>query len=276
MMFQSIRKHLSYANVAATLALVFALTGGAFAATGGSGGGGSPAKATASVKGGSGRQNQTVAVVAKKKKKTTSTRGPAGPAGKSGTNGTNGAPGANGPAGPAGPTGPAGAGTQGEKGVQGEKGLQGEKGTPGTNGTTGFTETLPPEKTETGSWALGEVGALPANTTEIPARVPISFPIPLPPNPNALEPDEDIEPSHVHYVKTGETVMGCNGTFQAPEAEPGYLCIYESTLISAKFHSVNNTGVGGEGAGPTGAQLVLFTQEGGQGWGTWAVTAPSL
>jgi hypothetical protein len=37
-MFQSIRKHLSYSNVAATLALVFALTGGAFAATSHSGG----------------------------------------------------------------------------------------------------------------------------------------------------------------------------------------------------------------------------------------------
>jgi len=40
-MFHSIRKHLSYANVAATMALVFALTGGAVAASSHGGGGSS-------------------------------------------------------------------------------------------------------------------------------------------------------------------------------------------------------------------------------------------
>src|ERR1700733_15373396 len=107
-MLQTMRKHLTYSNLAATLALLFAITGGAFAATGG--GSNRPARATASVSGATGRSgvsDRVIVTAAKKKAKAKApARGPAGPAGKNGTNGTNGAPGAAGSVGPAGPTGP--------------------------------------------------------------------------------------------------------------------------------------------------------------------------
>jgi hypothetical protein len=43
-MFSAVRKHMSYANVVAIVTLVFAMTGGAFAASNGGGGSSSGAK----------------------------------------------------------------------------------------------------------------------------------------------------------------------------------------------------------------------------------------
>jgi hypothetical protein len=171
-MFHQLGRHMTPATVLAFVALVFAITGGAFAATGGSGGN-APAKATAAT----GRAASLTAATAKKKKPT-STRGPAGPRG---------ATGATGPAGPAGATGPGGAqgpaGNNGANGGEGKAGANGENVTTraaseaeckekvggtaftvagktehvcnGKSGTTGFTETLPAGKTETGTWAYG-------------------------------------------------------------------------------------------------------------------------
>jgi hypothetical protein len=149
------------------VALVFAVTGGAFAATGG---GNSPSHATLTAS----------AAKSKAKPKTKAgPRGPAGPAGKNGTNGTNGAPGATGPGGPAGPaggTGPAGgAGANGESvtntALVGNKGgckeggaefkvgsgtpthaCDGEKGAAGKEGNLG--KTLAKGATETGTWSF--------------------------------------------------------------------------------------------------------------------------
>ena len=94
-MFQALRKHLTPSTFIAFVALVFAVTGGAFAA--GSHGGGSPVQATAS----SGRVGSAtpLATSAKSKGKSKSKAGPRGPAGPKG------ATGATGPAGPAGATG---------------------------------------------------------------------------------------------------------------------------------------------------------------------------
>jgi hypothetical protein len=144
-MFSRIRKRVTYANVAMTLALVFAMSGGAYAA------------------------GKYVITSTKQisPKVLASLKGKAGAAGATGATGT---------AGPAGPAGPAGSGAQGPEGKEGKEGKQGEpgkEGKAGINGTTGFTETLPSGKTETGSWSYG-VGA---KETVI---VPISFAIPLP------------------------------------------------------------------------------------------------
>ena len=82
-MFRALRNHLTPSTAIAFVALVFAITGGAFAATGSvnnSGGGGSHGTLTASV--------------AKKKAKPKPKGGARGPAGPKG------APGATGPAGP--------------------------------------------------------------------------------------------------------------------------------------------------------------------------------
>jgi hypothetical protein len=161
--FSKIKKHFTPSTLIAIIALVFAATGGAFAATGGSGNS-SHATLTASA--------------AKAKAKAKTKAGPRGPAGK---NGTNGAPGATGPAGPAGPQGPGGA-----QGAAGNNGANGEPGAPGTsvtsapaskaecesggvkytpggkvcNGKPGFTETLPSGKTETGAWTIASSSGL--------------------------------------------------------------------------------------------------------------------
>ena len=80
------RRHLTYANVAATLALVFAMSGGALAAK-------------------HYLINSTKQINPKVLKKLHGSRGPAG---RPGSQGPQGRPGAQGTAGPAGPAGPAG------------------------------------------------------------------------------------------------------------------------------------------------------------------------
>jgi|ERR1035437_3948684 hypothetical protein len=92
----SLRRHLSYANVVATLALVFAMSGGALAAS---------HYLITSTK-------QIKPSVLRKLK------------GNTGATGANGATGTTGIAGAAGPKGP-----QGSKGIQGEEGYEGEPGT---------------------------------------------------------------------------------------------------------------------------------------------------
>src|ERR1700691_1348608 len=101
-MFSALRRriHLSPAMVIAGLAVVFAMTGGAYAA---------------------------------KKYLITSTKqiSPSVLKQLQGKAGAGGAAGAQGPAGPAGPAGPGGPGGKGEKGERGESG---QSGTPGKNG----------------------------------------------------------------------------------------------------------------------------------------------
>jgi hypothetical protein len=117
-----IGRRLSYANVAATLALVFSMSGGALAAT---------HYLISST-------SQINPKVLKKLK---------GGSGKAGVNGVAGAPGA---AGATGPTGPAG--SQGKEGAQGKEGQQGQEGKEGKEGP--FVATLPSGKTLTGHYHL--------------------------------------------------------------------------------------------------------------------------
>ena len=135
-MFSAMRRRMrvSPATVIAGLALVFAMTGGAYAAK---------KYLITSTK-------QISPSVLK------SLQGKAGAAGAAGAQGLGpaGAQGAQGPAGPAGAKGEAGAaGQDGAAGAKGATGATGPKGATGANGTSGFTERLPSKKTETGSWA---------------------------------------------------------------------------------------------------------------------------
>jgi hypothetical protein len=280
-MFQRIRKHLTPSTAIAFLALVFALTGGAFAASSHSGGGG-PSQAT------------LTASAAKAKAAPKGKAGPRGPAGAKG------ATGAAGPAGPAGSQGPAGA--AGAAGGKGESGTNGTDGTDGTNGTSvtsaaykgseckgekdagsefksasGTTYTcngkegspwtaggiLPSGKTETGVWA--------AQGTE--PYVPISFALPVEvPSGKQLA---------VHFFESGEKPApgsGCEGEAGSGGAEPGNLCVFHGGLGSNPTEPplFLNTSIGTEhfeGLVP-GAVMIMTFKEPGAG-GEWVVTAPT-
>jgi hypothetical protein len=268
-MFSWIRRRCSYANVVATLALFFAMTGGALAA--------SHYLITST------KQIKPSVLSALK--------------GKAGVAGANGAAGATGPAGIAGA-----AGAKGETGASGSQGPQGEpgkNGKNGTNGTTGFTEVLPPEKTETGAWSVGQVLVSDPEPGEpYFETAPISFSIPL---------KEALPTGRTHYISR-ETVdykevpAECPGSVEKPVAEPGNLCVYEgSTAGFAEdigspgseitiepgytFNPAYPPAVIGEfpnTAGTTGAVLWLalpkknfLATSGSFAEGTWAVTAPA-
>jgi hypothetical protein len=141
-MFSWIRKRLTYANVALTLTLVFAMSGGAYAAS---------RYVITSTK-------QISPKVLKSLKGTSGANGLAGPAGPAGAQGAQGSQGSQGP--------------KGEPGPQGKEGPAGKNGENGKNGTTGFTKFLPEGETETGAWSA-------LASAEGPILSPISFSIPL-------------------------------------------------------------------------------------------------
>jgi hypothetical protein len=107
-MFSAIRRHLSYANVAATLALLFSMTGGALAA-------------------------KHYLINSTKQINPKVLKALKGSNGRSGSNGLNGSKG---------PTGPQGA--KGEAGPNGKEGPAGKEGLAGRAGTTGATGPIGP------------------------------------------------------------------------------------------------------------------------------------
>jgi hypothetical protein len=248
-MFQAIRRHFNATSLVAVIALVFAMTGGAYAA---------------------------------KRYILTSTKqiSPSVLKALKGASGKAGAPGLAGPAGPAGPAGAGGTGPQGSAGAPGAKGENGAPGAPGPEGKegkqgkegkegkTGFTETLPEGATETGTWLA------PATTTKS-ENANISFPIPLP---AAI--------SEAHYVTVadveGKTIpTGCSGTAEKPEAEEGNLCMFEGGLSSPvggvdeeEPPLILKPGGGlSLGAGTTGAVILITSKDVESRFaGTWAVT----
>ncbi len=236
-MFPVIRRHLSYSNVAATLALVFAVTGGAFAATGhigaaGSGATASGSRASASSSGATASAAYASAAKSKAKSKG-GARGPAGPKGATGATGATGSAGATGPGGAQGSAGTNGTnGTSGEPGKEGTPGAAGESvksheftgekegkcpeggsefkvgtktATYACNGEKGVIhpgETLAPEASETGAWSFGPITAASVPNVGgfgVILDVPVaSFAIPL----AAILPEAD-----VHYINpAGEEV----------------------------------------------------------------------
>ncbi len=287
----ALRSRLTYANVVATLALVFAMSGGALAAT---------HYLITSTK-------QISPKVLKALKGNAGANGAPGAQGPAGANGT----GAVGLVGPVGPAGTAGKeGTEGKEGHEGKAGTNGKSVTVATenpggvnckaggsifeaegsgtkhyacNGENGekgeegnIKATLPSGATETGTWSF----SFSKNTTHT-LRVPISFPIPLF---KGIESESCPSSSecHIHVIhpgETGATKGGCGGgTDAVPTAEPGNLCIYikeVQEVESEEFTFENPEGSGG-GIGTTGIILgaaALSEEHGGEGQGTWAVTA---
>jgi hypothetical protein len=188
-MFSKIRKRLTYANVAMTLALVFAMSGGAYAAS---------KYVITSTK-------QISPKVLKSLK------------GKAGANGAQGPAGAAGAAGPQGAAGAAGA--KGEVGATGAAGTNGTNGTNGKDGTTGFTETLPAGKTEKGEWTA--VGHANGEGELVVGSASINIPL------AAAPVARYVNKGGQELTASGEQPpVVCMGSAANPTAPAGTLCVY--------------------------------------------------
>jgi Collagen triple helix repeat (20 copies) len=286
-MLNSLRTRFGIPGLISVIAVVFAMAGGALAANGitGSGGGkatASSAKATASAKGKRGPRGKT---------------GPAGPAGPTGPTGPAGAAGAPGPKGDTGAPGAAGApgasvtntaiptgdasrcsslgGTEFKAGTGSAttacNGAKGAPGTPGAAGPPGPScnengECLLPEgATETGNW-----GAVGIGTENMVAT--ISFPLRI-----SVE-SVPIDQLIAHFVTKAEVEGGtapaeCPGSFEAPAAAPGNLCIYAKNIFNLSvppqpFFTADLT------SGYVMSFLLVDEEVEAFASGSWAVTGP--
>lgn len=229
-----LRSRMTYANVTATLALVFAMSGGAYAASK------FLITNTKQIK---------PSVLAQLKGKT----GPAGPAGTAGS------------VGPAGPQGAPGA-----KGENGASGTNGTNGTPGENVistalakgdatckeggskfTTGGKETfactgkpgepwtvggtLPKGASEEGAWSGAGPGGPILSEPEIKGiSIPVSFDIPLKIAPEKVQIIQapTAEEKAKHEFPTPPA--GCTGNVEEPGAEKGNLCIFTQEAVNVQ------------------------------------------
>jgi collagen triple helix repeat protein len=310
-MLSPLRNRFGIPGVISVVALVFAMLGGAYAASNNGDG-----EATASAKAKKGPRGP---------KGATGPAGPAGPAGPQGPAGANGKDGANGANGSNGATGANGKSiVTGEEPallgnceaggfwaeVQGsgtkEYACNGETGDPGPQGEPWTPDNqLPAGATLTGSWSLGRLAS-----AEYPGGfegiyVPISFALPLAAELEGGEwkPSESKEDfGEVHFINdAGEEVFFdedtgaiveeesqfCAGSAAEPLADPGHLCVYAGKLLSLAGGS-NAIGkltsstlpfgkITGElGASKSGAVInfpgAYMSGSHAHGWGSWAVT----
>lgn len=275
-MLSRLRRRLTYANVVATLALVFAMSGGAYAAgrylittTG-------QIKPTvlAQLNGRRGRQGKAGKQGAAGPAGVKGETGPAGLKGETGSTGAKGQTGATGDTGETGPAGPEGKAGESVKitKLNGEAGGCKEGGVELSNklgkgvacnggagdGSGGYTETLPEGKTERGYWSVSTAGA--TYFGPYSGIATISFPVPVKPV---------IEEENVVFVNPGETNAHCpKGNSAEAQAEPGYLCLYAIGSVEGMFNS------GSVVTSPFGAYF-RFQSTNAEGYasGSWAVTA---
>jgi hypothetical protein len=268
-MFSTLRTRFGIPGVISVMALVFAMFGGAYAASNDSGGG----KATASAKAKKGPRGP------KGPKGDTGPAGPQGPAGPAGAKGDAGAAGANGTNGSNGisPVGTAFSGSKTGSGcTEGGVEFKGANTTYACNGKKGIEGkpwmpdgALPSGATETGAWSAVFSGE---------ELAPISFTIPLAAALDAAH----VQSNAKNYNGEDETGLEhetCPGTAANPRAKAGFLCVYTgadngTTKVEA---IVDPSGEGFlPGAAKTGASLYLTDGGSPPGTigGTWAVTAP--
>ncbi len=279
-MFSAIGKRMrvSPTTVIATLALVFAMTGGAYAA----------------------KKYLITSTKQISPKVLKSLQGKAGPAGAAGAQGLAGAQGAAGAQGPGGA--PGGKGENGVNGVsvtskalkKGEgacteggseftsaggktSACNGKEGSPWTAGGT-----LPSGKTERGVWSV----LYSATEAGQPMSAPISFDIPLETAPQANAPTNFIGPEEGEgepNENKGAIPSHCKGTVASPEAVGGNLCVFVRTSVNATASAFGavffDPQSGGaeplHGAGAGGAIVGFSAKAPGTVFedGTWAVTA---
>jgi Collagen triple helix repeat (20 copies) len=250
-MLSWIRKRLTFANVVMTLALVFAMSGGAYAAK---------HYLITSTK-------QISPKVLKQLEGKTGLGGPKGAAGPAGPAGPAGAAGEKGPGGPEGKQGPAG-----------PKGETGTTGQAGPTGQTGFTDTLPSGKTEKGAWSF-------STSNEGLVITAVSFGIPLakvlsasavhyvgPEGKVTACPGTAAEPK----AEPGNLCVyqgAVLGVQIEPSTERANVTIFTpgASLVQLLTETSKVQGASTNGAG---IQLTPVAKEDHIGWGAWAVTAP--
>ena len=219
-MLSPLRNRFGIPGVISVIALVFAMFGGAYAATSNGGG-----KATASAKGKKGP------------------RGPKGPKGDTGPAGPKGDTGAKGDAGATGVAGSNGISTKtktfsGVKGTCKEGGIEVESASPtalvcnGEKGKDGTfsTEPLPGGESLSGAWAAsGGPGDF--------ALAQISFPVEVSPAPVTIYQfgigaSQGIEIKDGSFALVGEEefLEDCPGAAGDPKAKGGFLCVYLSSI----------------------------------------------
>jgi hypothetical protein len=282
-MLSPLRNRFGIPGVISVIALVFAMFGGAYAASNDSGSG----KANAS---------------AKAKRGPRGPRGPAGPAG---------------PQGPAGPAGPAGAkgdaGAPGASGAPGAPGASGKsvtvteiapedegceerggalvkqegasEGTEVCNGAAGSfgTQPLPSGETMTGVWGVEGSAIKDEGENYFSARATavFSFPIQVVPPPKMVIDYEGLLTLVVlpngefeEFEGTAKLAELCPGSVTAPAAKPGYLCPYTDAESDMEFNFIGI--VESKIGRPTkyGGRLPYMATKPNQlAFGTWAVTA---
>ena len=274
-MFSRVRRRLTYANVVMTLALVFAMSGGAYAA----------------------KHYLITSTKQISPKVLRALKGKAGPAGPAGVQGLAGAPGAVGKEGA-----PGAVGKEGAPGIAGSNGVSptskqlatteaacnkeggseftaaenkkttacnGKEGSPWTAGGT-----LPKGAVETGQWAAGE-GLHVKNQSQFFFEA-VSFPIRL---------AKELEEPAVHFIAPGtleeNDPAGCKGTAAAPSALAGNLCVFETEATPnlstpPGFVNAQNPAVNASGAGTTGTLMEFKVDATSEepfaiAVGTWAV-----
>ncbi len=266
-MFSVLGRRVGFGNVVLVFVLVFAMSGGAFAAS-------------------KFLITSTKQISPKVLKALSGKRGPAGPQGVAG------AVGAQGAAGPAGKDGAAGKeGLQGKEGPQGQPGEKGVEGSPWAVGGT-----LPSGKTLTGDWSVYTEGS---GSAHVQATDSVSFGLPLASVPAAHYIREDgKEPFFDEATKKeGEREQSaCPGSAASPKAVAGNLCVYASdeenvlkeplpgveiiypdicSLASATVVSKGSACFISNGADRFGFSVHAQSEVEGvlQAVGTWAVTA---
>jgi len=255
----------------AIIALIAALGGGAYAASGGL----------------TGKQKKEVTKIAQTEAKKFAGKqgpegkqGPAGAAGSTGANGDAGAPGTPGGAGGPGANGKSVVATpiaQGEPaqceeqgGVEYEVEGSGEAAEicNGGEGSPWAVGGLPKGATETGAWTFNASESTGEFHEGEEARiyVPISFSVPLS--------APITESSKVHFVGPAGNGTTCTGTVAEPKAPEGQLCVYNASVENATFLKVSelNNELPNQVSKP-GAYLV-FKEVLDHAWGagSWAVT----
>ncbi|HWX44594.1 MAG TPA: hypothetical protein VNY52_04645 [Solirubrobacteraceae bacterium] len=270
-MLSAIRKRITYTNLAVTLALVLAMSGGAYAAT-------------------------RYVITSTKQISPKVLKALQGKAGANGAGGATGPAGPAGPSGPAGATGPAGPAGQSVTGVAASK-IECEAGgvkytsangstavCNGKDGQTGFTATLPKGKTEMGDWAI-EANLTGTGLLEGSASTAISFSIPLATGPEAIYIKAPTQ-EEIEKHEFPNPPAGCTGNVEEPGAAEGHICVFGAVELNNNsdphicaaykfFQCMGGEAVLQDRADRSGALLGVLDSSAGPTAlnGTWAVTA---